>query len=178
MDEGVSLGSQWRENLKYHNVIFVNTKNQFYVTSFFLKSRSAALFFFLFWFTQSNGIERILQSILDKPFLRLCECSLQLVRQRVLLVLTKWKQFHFIWIGNYRGLCLNFMLKRKPHPTQAIKINFQNIYTPNEILQYMCISEFTHPIVLYFFNSYYFYIAKLIARHMTEDYYKIIPVFL
>jgi hypothetical protein len=92
--------------------------------------------------------------------------------------LTKWKQFHFIWIGNYRGICLNFIVKRNPHPTQAIKINFQHTYTPNEISQYMCIHEFTHPIVLNGFNGYHSYIAKVTARHMTQDNYKIIHGFL
>jgi len=101
-----------------------------------------------FWFTLSNGIEWVLQSVLDKPFLRRCECSLQLLRQRDLFALTNWKQSHFIWIENYRGLYLNFIVRRKPRPTQAIKINFQNTYTPNEVLQYMCVSEFTQLILL------------------------------
>jgi hypothetical protein len=42
----------------------------------------------------------------------------------------------------------------------------------------MYVNEFTRPIVPYVFNIYYFYTAKLIARHMTQEYYKIIPVFL
>ena len=177
------MTSQVTDNLKHHTAISVNKRNRCYGILLLLKSRSAALFlryskFSALRIALSNGSEWGLQSVLDKPFLRRYEYSLQLLRQKAILVLTKREQFHFIWIGNHTCLWLNFIVKRKPHPTYAIKINFQRTYTPNEILKHMCIHEFTHPIFLNVSNSYHSYIAKLIARHMTQDNYKIIPVFL